>query len=213
MVTANTTRPFRTSSPSFLSSSQLAKDCKISWSALQAQGCPAVVQRLPGEGVHLPGTSWCSQPGSERLILRCSPLLYCSFWVALPAPHPLSATYSFMSFPRFLLRDGSLLPVRYLLFWSREYWSLSPWLQVQEWSIDNAFWGCFSHDGVMLLMCNPTNWYLCSFSNSTNSGRLLSCHKQFSLCWVNNLFPDSAHLSICHFSRYGQKPFLTWKEI
>lgn len=73
MVTASTTRPLRMSSPSFLRS-QLAKDCKI-WSALQAHGCPAGVQRLPGEGVHLPGTSCCSQPGSARLILLLSPSL------------------------------------------------------------------------------------------------------------------------------------------
>lgn len=174
------TRSFRMSSLSFLSSPQPAKDCKISWSALQAHRCPDGVQRLPGEDVHLPGTSWCPQPGCARLILLLFPSLP-QRWGGLASFPPSLWDLQLHVLPQFLL-----LPVRQ---WDTSYCDpqqtdlpvlgCSSWgLQLQEWSIDNEFWGCFSHDGVMLLVCNPMNWYPCSFSNSTNDGWILSCHKQ-----------------------------------
>lgn len=135
------TRSFRMSSPSFLSSPQSGKDCKTSWPALQGHRCPAGVQRLPGEGAHLPDTSWCSQTSSARLILPCSvfewPCQIPSLSLGPPASCP----------SQFLLTDGSLLPVRQ---WDTSYCDPKQTdLPVLGWSSSSG--GCSSRSDPQIM--------------------------------------------------------------
>lgn len=150
VVTVSTTRSLRMSSPSFLSSPQPAMNCRTSWSLckptgvlLVCRGCQEKVlsSLVPADADALQGSFSSALPFSTAAFEWPCQLLSLSLGPTASCPSPAS--------PHRWFTDPSET-VRYLLLSSKANWSLSPWLQffiwglqLQEWSIDNEFWGCF----------------------------------------------------------------------